>query len=236
MTVEKNDVDISKLFEWGKEFQIEVPKSNKKVKLYIRLLGDADVNRARIYAIRKSKEFRSKLRDNTSDEYLAYLQDYSKLEKKELLELVLALSVKGIAQKAIREVSVPYPVAPSSDAELEEQEKYQTKVDEYPEKREKALREFITKNVDILQKALEKESKEYLIKEYEKLITDTLCEEEMIKSFRDMSTYSGTYLDKEYTKKAFKSIDEFLNLPQQIKEEIINDYLSLEVTVEELKK
>ncbi len=236
MAVEKNDVDISKLFEWGKEFQLLVPNTNKKVKLYIRLLGDSEINRARIYAIRKSKELRTKLRSPDTDEHLAYMQDYSSLNQDEVLELVLALSVKGIAQQAIKEVSIPYPVMPDSDAELEEQEKFQTLVDDYPNKRERALREYISKNVDLLKRSLQKESKEYLLKEYEKLIIDALCEEEMIKSFRDMSAYLGTYKDKEYTNLAFKSVDEFLKLPQQIKEEIIQDYLSLEVSVEDLKK
>lgn len=234
--VERNDVDVSKLFEWGKKFTIDIPKSNKKLDLFIRLLGDADVNRAKVYAIKKSRELRGKLKDNNSDEHMAFVQDYSDLSKEDLSEIITALSVRNIAQQVIKEISIPFPVIPDSTATLEEQEKYQTEVDDYPNKREKAVRDGITKRSEALKKALLKESKEYLIKEYERLLINELCEEEMLSSFRSMSACLGTFLDKNYTKRAFKSIDEFNNLPSKIKQDIIDLYLSLEINVDDLKK
>jgi hypothetical protein len=236
MVAERNDVDVSKLFEWGKKFTIDIPKTEKKLDLYIRLLGDADVNRAKVYAIKKSRELRGKLKDKDTDEHLAFVQDYSDLTKDNLVEIVTALSIRTLAQQVIKDISIPFPVLPNSDATLEEQEKYQTEVDDYPNKREKAIRDGITKRSEALKKALLKESKEYLIKEYERLLINDLCEEEMINNFRNMSACLGTFLDKGYTKKAFKTVDEFNNLPSEIKQKIIDLYLSLEINVDDLKK
>lgn len=236
MVAERNDVDVSKLFEWGNKFTLDIPKSDKKLDLYIRLCGDADVNRAKVYAIKKSRELRGKLKDENADEHLAFVQDYSDMDVENLAEIVTALSIRTLAQQAAREISIPFPVLPNSDASLEEQEKYQTEVDAYPEKRRKALTDSITKRSLALKKSLLKESKEFLIREYERLLINDLCEEEMINSFRAMCSYLGTYLDKEYKHRAFESMEEFNNLPTNIKQQIIDLYLSLELSVDDLKK
>jgi hypothetical protein len=69
--IEKNDVDISKLFKWGTSTTVQTPRGDAIV--WMKILGDADVNKARIYALRRSAEMRAKMVDLDSDERIALL-------------------------------------------------------------------------------------------------------------------------------------------------------------------
>ena len=137
--VEKNDVDIAKLFYWSKESAIADSHGNILAKIWIRLVGDADLNIARVFALRKSAELRAKLKDPESDEHKAFIQDVSIVEKSNLIDTVVGLSLRGISRNAYKEINVPIPKEPDSDAPLEKQEKFQKEVDEYPKKREDAV-------------------------------------------------------------------------------------------------
>ena len=66
MEIEKNDVDISKLFNWGKAFEI-VGEDGVVDVVYMRVLGDADINKARVFALRESAKLRRALRNPDSD-------------------------------------------------------------------------------------------------------------------------------------------------------------------------
>src|SRR5688572_17792334 len=123
--VEKNDVDINKLFIWGKKYDIVNAQGEVVYEVYMRLLGDADLNRTRVHALRKSQELRKKLRDVNSDERLLYVREKDELSKDELIYNVIALSMRDINNRAVREVKIPRPKAPRSDAKIEKMEKYQ---------------------------------------------------------------------------------------------------------------
>jgi len=146
MTIaERSDVDISKLFAWSKKFQVETEDEEVLGEFYIRILGDADNSRARIFSLRRSAELRSKLRDVNSDNYIVAFSDINNLEKDRLIKLITIFSLRDVSQRAMREVKVPLPKQPKSDAKTELLEKYQADVDLYPERRESAIREFIEK-------------------------------------------------------------------------------------------
>lgn len=236
MTVEKNDIDISSLFRYGDKFEIDV-KKGKKLSVYIRLVGDAELNQARVFALRKSAELRSKLKKEGSDERLAFIPvEYESIPKESLIEYVTGSFVPEITKEAIQEVIVPYPVEPDSDAPLENLEKYQKEVDEYPKRREEAVREYIKNSTDKKRNQLSKLSTDELAKIFENNMISQLCEEEMLNQFRQKCAYFGTYRDKNYTQKLFKSYEEFENLPPEVKNDIITFYLTLDLGIDELKK
>ena len=105
-TVEKNDVDISQLFNWGRVYEIVGSDGEVEGLIYMKLLGDADVNRARVYALRKSAELRRSLRDENSDEYLTTIKDFEEIDEETLLNYVVAFSIRDIRNRAIKEVKV----------------------------------------------------------------------------------------------------------------------------------
>ena len=236
MAVEKNDVNISQLFSWSKESAIADSHGNILTKIWIRLVGDADLNRARVFALRKSAELRAKLKDKNSDESMAFIQDLDIVDKSKIVDVVVGLSLRDFSREAYREVDIPIPVEPDSDASLEKQEKFQKEIDAYPKKREDAIRKYLKKKVDKLTEEYNNLSNEELQKKYESLMINELCEQESFKKFKEMSVYFSIYKDKNFKTRLFKDFDEFDNLAPEIKNKIINEYTSLELDTDTLKK
>jgi hypothetical protein len=236
-SIEKNDVDLSKLFYYGDKFVIKDRKGKAALTVYIRLVGDAELNRARVFALRSSADLRVRLKDNTSDINHALIpSSYDELDKDQLVDLIVAYSMQDITREVLRDTTVPIPKEPRSDASLEEQEKYQKLVDEFPENRNKILNDSIATRIKEYRVELVKKSKVELEKEYESSIIKNLCEQEMLTKFREMCAFFGTFKDKEYTKQLFSSFESFDNILPDIKDQIIKSYSSLEMTNEQLKK
>ena len=235
MDPEKNDVNISRLFDWGKAFEL-VGDGDVISIVYMRVLGDADVNKARVHALRESAELRRKLKDTNSDEYLVTIKDIDDVTEDNLVNLITLFSTRYITQRMWSEIKLKYPKQPKSDAPLEELERFQKEIDEFPAKREKTIRDAVQKEVDKLVKDLKKKSKEELYKQYMASLTDELCEQRVLQSFREISTYLGCYKDNDYKERFFESLDEFLNLETAQKVEFISAYQTLEMGTEEIKK
>lgn len=237
--VEKNDVDLTKLFGWGRVFEVIDPRDESvQVLVYMKLLGDADLGRARTFALRKSAEMRRKLKDENSDERLAWVRSIDEVEVSDLVNLITIFSSREISNNAKSKVKLPTPKPPKSNAKLAKMEAFQKEVDEYPAKKAKAISEAIQNEVDSLKKTLEGKPKEELYKEYVRLLVDEFCEREAITAFDDMQVYFGCYTDDTYKadKRFFKDFEEFDNLEPTVKQQFKDAYRSLDIEVSELKK
>jgi hypothetical protein len=236
MELEKNDVDISKLFIWGKKYEIVDNNDQVVYTMYMRVLGDADLNRTRVHALRKSQELRKKLRDVNSDERLLYVMDKEELSKDELIHYVIAFSMREINNRSVKEVKIARPKQPKSDAPLEKMEKYQKELDEYPGKLNEALNKYIKGEVEKLKKALDTSNEDELYKMYVRMLTDEFCEQEAYRAYKDMELYLGCYKDPDYTERAWKSFEEFQNFDTNMKAELRAAYETLDIRMDELKK
>lgn len=236
MSVEKNDVDVSKLFSWSRPFEIVGLDDEVETVLYMRLLGDADLNRARVYALRRSMELRKKLKDDDSDERLAYLVDKDMIDEEQLRKFIILFNMRPISQKVQQEINLPYPKPIKSTASLEEQEKYQKAIDEYQGKKSKMISNMVDKEVKSLEKTLKGMNKDALYKEYSETFIAEMCEQEVLKAFNEMATFLGVYKDEDCTERFFNDFEKFKNLPPSIKEDFISAYQTLEMGADELKK
>ena len=236
-SIEKNDVDITQLFKWSREVTISDPVTSTDVTVYVRLIGDADLNIARTSAIRKSGELRRKLRSPDSSERVSFINEISELKDKEtIVTFILLLMTEQIQNEAVKSTSVPFPKDIKADATLEEQEKYQEEIDDYPKVFTKAVGKEIKKIQKTELKRLESLTQEQLYNEYERLVIDRLCQAEMIDSYYEQCVFFGTYTDSEFKKKAFKSFETFQNIATKLKDQLIEEYKNLEVGMEMLKK
>jgi hypothetical protein len=234
-TIEKNDVDLSKLLHYGDKFKIVDRTGETILTAYIRLVGDAELNRARIFALRSSADMRSSLKDKDSDLHKAFIptDDYS---ASELVDLIVAYSSQNIAKEAIKECKIALPKEPSSEADLEEHENYQKLVDDYPTKRLESIQKSVEKKLTELRENLSKKAKKELYEQYEQTLISIICEQEMISKFKEMCTFFGTFRDKNYTKPLFHSFTEFSNALTDIKQQLMDDYTTLDISNDELKK
>ncbi len=219
INVEKNDVD--------KEIEALV---------YMRILGDADANKARVFALRKSGELRKKLIDPNSDEGVALFRQYDEVEPQDCINYIVLFSIRQVTNDAYKNIKVKQPSKPRSDASLERMEKYQEEVDAYPGKVKDAIEQYIKKELDKIRNELATETKESLYKKYKRLVTDEFCEQEAQRAYNDIQIYLGCYRDDTYTDKFFNSFEEYENLDSGIKADFRIAYSSLEVSTDELKK
>jgi hypothetical protein len=236
MEVEKNDVDIDKLFHWGKVFVFQDGQGNDEALIYMRLLGDADINKARVYALRKSAELRKELSNTDSDIRWATIKREEDIEKEDLVNYILIFSMRDIQNNALKAVDIPYPKLPKANARLATMEKYQKEVDEYPAKKAEAVSKFMQKEVEKLKNFLLTESKDVLYRKYVATLVDEFCEREALRAYSDMEVYLGCYRDDDYTEKFFTSFDAFDNLLSEQKTIIREAYSKLSIGSDELKK
>jgi hypothetical protein len=234
--IDKNDVNIDNLFGWKGEFILR--DLNKEIgTVYMRLIGDADINRARVYALRESAKLRRLLHDKNSDEYLALVSPAEFFTQEQLLDTIIGLYIRNFAQDASSEIILDLPPEPGSDASLEDQEEYQKEVDAYPNKRTDVIRKFVEDRLKEKKDKLDNKTQEELFNnEYLPMALDTLCETRMMEAFRDMCVFLGTFKDKEYKNKFFTNFDEFSNIKTTIKNQLKEYYMSLELGIDELKK
>lgn len=235
--VEKNDVDISELFKWNKQVEVEDNVSGLKATLYMRLLGDSDLGRARAYAYRKSSELRKKLKTQDSDErvsLLVELEDFGK-NKEIIINAILILRTQDLYQEAMKNITIPEPKEPDKE-DLEAWEKYQQEVDSYPDR----YREEVTKEADKLRKldldGLEKLSVEDAYKLYEGEVINKLCQEEMNNAFYDMTIFLASFKDKEFKTPVFKNMEVYNSSHKNLKLKLKEEYRKLELGIETLKK
>jgi vacuolar-type H+-ATPase subunit I/STV1 len=238
-SAEKNDVDITQLFKWHKEVEIEDKISGISTKVYMRLVGDADLNRGRVMGYRASAELRQKLKTEGSDERLAFLselKDY-KQDKEILVKTLILLMIGDLQMRAFNLVSLPEPKEPEGDeASLEDWEEYQKQVDAYPAEFTKLLDKELEKLRKQEEKELSKLSIEELYDKYEHEIMNRLCAEEMENVYYDFCVFAGTFTDPKFKKRAFNTYEDLQNAHIKLKEILRENYRKLEVTTSELKK
>ncbi|MCX8029944.1 MAG: hypothetical protein N2712_08130, partial [Brevinematales bacterium] len=154
---------------------------------------------------------RKKLSDKNSDEYLAFIGDKSLFDREKLISLIILRKSVDVSREAIREVSIPFPAEPDEEATLEEQEKYQAAVDNYAKELNEKVSEYVRSKLDEEKRKLESLPDDELFKIYEEAQINGICEEEMVKTYRQYCAYFGTYKDKKFTKRMFSSYEEFDN-------------------------
>lgn len=236
-SAERNDVDISQLFKWTKEVEVTDPSTDQKFTFYLRLVGDNELGRARAYGLRKAGELRRKLRDETSDDYIAFVSDIQDFPDKEtLVQAVIMLVGNEVQTEAIRNTDLREPKVPKSDAEQEVLEVFQKELDEYEVKYWKLVEKEIERLVKKYNKTFMEKSMEELHETYRSLVANRLCTAEMTSSFYNMCVYFATYRDAAFKARLFKQFDDFDNTAPSLKTRLIDEYKRLEVGMEVLKK
>ncbi len=232
--IEKNDVDISRLFQWGASLDVVTPQGS--ITVWVKILGDADVNRARIYALRKSADMRKCMLDLDSDERVGLIPALDTSNKDKVVEMLLTLRVKELADVANDTLEIKYPKDLRSTATLEEQEKHQKIVDDFPTYVANLHRKAMDKEVAKERKRLNRLSMVKLEKLYTDTLVEHVCETEMYKAFQDRSVWLACYQEDSYKKLLFSDFDDFVNLPPEVKEQLIDFYGTLSIDIDTLKK
>jgi len=238
-SADKNDVDIAMLFRWKTEAEISDPLTGETYKLYIRLVGDADLNRAKVYGYRTSSDLRKRLRDKDSDERLSFIAEMEDYQTKDVLtQTIILLETPEIFNEAMKLATdeLTEPREPRSDATHEKWEEYQTQIDNFEINFQDKIEDVMSSLQEKEQQRLSEYSMDDLHELYLNITINRLCEESFQNAFYDMCVYLGVYLDSEFKIKAFKSFDDYLNAHPKLKIDLRAKYRDLEMGIDLLKK
>lgn len=234
-SIDEFDVDISKLWKWKKEILINDENGEILFKGYLRIPGDADVNRARVASLRESAKLRAMLKDKDNFDRYAYILPVELIEEN-LLDYVLGLSLREYLSNIDKEIDLPIPAKPDEDAPTEEHEKYQIKVDNWAKERLAKINELAEKERNKLEQKLSKLSLEELYKIYEEKAINLFCDSLVAEVFTDYCIFYGLYKDGQFKKRFFENFEDFDNLPTWVKDRLRLEYSNLSLNYEELKK
>jgi len=235
--VERNDVDITKLFRYKTEVEVKDEMTGDSGKFYLRIIGDADLNRARVFGLRKAAQLRKELKDPESEIREAYITEFTDVVSNELLiESILIMRTGEMQREIVNMTDVPEPKVPKSTAPQEKQEAFQLEVDSYEERYRKEYGKNAKKIEKRERKAFEGIDATELYALYEGTVIDRMCTEEMTTRYYEMCVFTGTYGDPDYKKRAFADFEEFDNASSHLKDRLMEQYRHLELGMSELKK
>jgi len=231
-------MDISQLFKWKTEYTLvglnKEPLSDElgnPIKVYLRIIGDNDLDIAKRYALKESK----KLREQYKKEYAEVLPDFEEFTQEELAALLVMNEASMIYKQAERDTEVKYPTNTES-LFLEDEENYSDKVATY-------FDELVLKIDENAQKILDQRKNYYatlardnLLKKVIRSYIDKIVESDMVKIYNDAILAFAVYKDSDCTERVFSDIDEVRNATQLLKEQLYAEYSKLVISDTDLKK
>lgn len=236
MTNKELEPKIEELFRWRGKVEIKDNEGNVVETLYQRVVGDADIQRARLAALKASKLKRRALKDKTSDDALIDLPFEDDYTHEELVTLIIFSKYSTFRQNAEFNIEEKKVKEPKSEATLEEQEEYITKVEEAKKEYEEKVNNRIKEQGEKLEAELKEKTVEELFDMYMKEHIDIICRLEMIKVFDEYATFFGTYGDEKFKERRFTTIEAFRDLSPRVKNQLLQNYKDLEMNLSDVKK
>lgn len=218
---------LDKFFKWKHNIVY------RDMTFHQRLVSHKVIEEARKYALLESRKVRQKLRDPQSDEYLIYIDPVNDFSDNELRELIARDAAQDAAEEYIKanpKRIVPRPESDNlADIERYEEEKEQRDND-YAEEVQKHV-EDVYNRVLISLANLDRDS---LVERYRRIQTDKVCENVFSTEFEDYVLAASIFTDEHFKKRAF-SLDEFKELPLEVKLFFRQSYNAIAMSYDELK-
>jgi len=227
---------ISKLFTWSHPLGLKNLQGEVVMQVNQRLVGDLDIQKARMSALRLSREMRVKLRDPNSDEHIALIQPVDDLERDSLITLILVDSIDSVRQKIDQTFYYAEPTEPEEYATTEEHEEFAEKWSTWEADREKEYSKTLIKEMDAVKADLEQIDTESLRNRAINMRIDALCDSELKSRFIEMCVVLGTYEDDRFRKHLFESYQDYAAQPELLKNQLLAGYAELEMSTISLKE
>ncbi len=206
-------------------------KDGEPLRVYVRILGDNDIDIARKHALKISRKNRIEYEKDPS----VVIPDLSELDVAQLANLIVLNESTEIYKQVERDVELKYP-ADKRTPSLAEEELHLEEVDSYYER----LQTEVMRQAGI---ALEARVKEYLNYSHERLLRiaqqsylNKIVEEDMYRAYNDAVLYFACYEDKDFTVKVFSDMESAGNAATPFKKQLLDFYNTLIIKDTELKK
>lgn len=232
--------DIEALFRVGSKFVLEIPGKGA-VEIFMRVPSEEDINNARVYALRESSETRRKVFEGGGEDLgidldMSILNDVQKLSKEDIVNLIIQNNMDRLISEARKNIQVPFPKEPDSDAGLEEWEQYQKQVDEWPDKFKEALKRELDAIIERERNALSKKDKDALVEMIRNSIINKFIEVVNLNRFLDYLLYRIVFKSEDMKERVFSGPEQVRDLPIIIRNQLKDFYELLVLDTGTLKK
>ena len=229
--------DLAHLFRWNSKVEIKDRENNVLDTLYVRLVGDVDYNQAQQYALVSSRKLRKKLKDTNSVEHQAIFLDVDDRKKEDIIFGILMAEVSNFRDLAVADLGTEiFEVKIPKEAEtLEDREQQQEAEENLVKEKSDKLRIKMEEKSEERKVELEKLSIKELREIFLESSINAKCLDEFSIIFREYCIFSGTYKDSTFKQKAFDDFEDFRNISPNLKRQLIDAYLQLELSGEQLK-
>lgn len=221
---------IKKLFTFKKKYTYA-----GELDVYVRIPGDQVIDDVRTYALLESRKLRKKLRDINSEEYLIHIDIFNDLSDEELI----TLCVNFMSRDTIRDFvnSTPKPPLPELPdyPTQEQQEEYTITKTERDTNYNEDLRIYVEEWRKRYSASLTKMKRNDVMQLATRTKVDRVCEEEFSEKYEDGIIVASTFTD-EACNDPLVTIEQFQNLPREIKVFLRECYRDLSLSGDDLKK
>lgn len=213
----------------------------KPVTVYVRVIGDQDLQNAYKVARVHSAEARKKLRDHESLEFKDQVEPIREATKEECIELILTAREQNFGSDAYANTERPElvrleEIAVDPDAPtLEEQEKLDATNEKVEQDFQNALKEYVETKKVSTKEELENTELEELRRLTELEVSNITSLGLFLQTVQDYKMIYACYNDKTYRERSFDSIEEWRETPTVIKDQLLAMYSKLEQGSEDIK-
>lgn len=241
-------MDLATLLRWKTDFDLKdqndkpiLDDAGNPVKIYMRIVGDFDLQESFRLARMASAEKRKRLRDPESDDYKAEIKLFEEASKEECELIIKTSRSANWYSQAFSAVIRPdevkiSDVAVDPDAPtLEEQEKLDAANEEADAQYRRELDQFVeTKGKELDEELSKLELTDLrLLAQIETSIILPL--NIFMSELVEQKVWRSIYLDKDYTVRAYRDVKHYRDTPDIIKKQLEQAYTELESREDGLK-
>jgi hypothetical protein len=240
---------IADLLKWRSQIvlkdhegKIITDDKNQPVTVFLRIIGDDDLDASYKAGRIASARLRKALRDPSSDEYLERIDPIKVEEDRDSLIDIIKTSrgsnITSEARSAIDRPELPkieeFAVDPDAPT-LEEQEKLDAAIEESESGYLQAIGKYEADRMLVIEAELKDKSIEELRDIATEEASNIIALSEFLSEILDQKVWRGCYTDKARKERAFDSIQEWRSTDAAIREQLIEAYIKLEQDPDELK-
>jgi hypothetical protein len=230
------------LLRYKKELEIVDPNTKKVLKkVWIRVLGDLDLQKSYKVARLASASKREALRNPETDDYKDEVLGVADLSREDQIDVVRTAKLSNIIAEAT--VAVVRPDLPELDevafepdaASLEDLEKLDTAESKVEKDYQTKIDEYINLRTEELTATLELLSNEELLKMAMEQVSVLVPFSLFMSELNALKAFYGTFQDQACKVKEFENTDDFKQLPRDLQEFITYSINQLEISGADLK-
>lgn len=219
---------MAKLFRWKTHVTIE------GIDFYIRVVSDHVIDDARREALLAARKLRRDLRDVTSDDYLIYLDPLADLDTAELKNLVTVVAMREIMRDYLNTNPRPVITPLGDNPSQEEQEEFEAAKEAREGEYLAEMELYVANWRKDFESTLDKRTDEQLLRMARANRIDQVCEEKFSSVFEDHVVAASVYADDKYKTRMF-TIEQYKELPNEIREKLRDAYNNMSVSPEQIK-